>query len=425
MRHSDRPISHPAEDVLGRSDFALALAHSIDQLKVAKDGFVIGLIGEWGSGKSSVVELTLRFLRHVEMARLSANARGEGKLTLERLDEMSDRFLRVEPIINKLKEDNRDVALWERHHRDGEFLRACGSQDDANVASEYWDLLQKTERTPGNLIVRFSPWLIAGSAELASALISDVARATGEKLGEEVREAFASLLSRLAQVAPLAGAAVDVATGGAFGGLISASLDVSDKLARRMTTGPTLDGVRMRLRRTLGALKDCKIIVVVDDLDRLTPAEAAEMVSLVKGLGDLPNVVYILCFDEIRLASLVTSALTLDGNEYLQKIVQYPVHLPPLETDDLARLLEADLGDMLPNLSNRNWQRISAAWLSFLQFYIRTPRDVRRLMNAFSVVSAGLADHTDPVDLLILEAIRIHEPRIYDWVRRNISSLTS
>lgn len=63
MHHSDRPISHPNDDVLGRSDFALALARSIDQLSVARDGFVIGLIGAWGTGKSSVVELTIRYLR--------------------------------------------------------------------------------------------------------------------------------------------------------------------------------------------------------------------------------------------------------------------------------------------------------------------------------------------------------------------------
>jgi predicted KAP-like P-loop ATPase len=419
MRHSDRPISHPDDDVLGRSDFALALARSIDQLSVAKDGFVIGLIGGWGAGKSSVVELTLRHLKHGEMAR----ADGTDAPNLEDLDEMSRRFSRVEAVTDAFLASNMDVDLWERHHRDREFLKACGSTEDAALALEYWRLKRKVENDPRNIVVRFSPWLFPGKAELASSLISDLARAIGEKLGSEVREAFASVLSRLAQAVPLAGAVTDVYTGGALGGLLSSSVDISDKLAKRLTTGPTLESVRDRLRRALRALGDRKVVVVVDDLDRLTPSEAVEMASLLKGLGDLPNVVYLLCYDEERLASLINTELELDGNEFLQKIVQYPVHLPPLDGTDITRLLDADLQDILPDLQDGDRRRLSHAWLLVLRHYLRTPRDVRRLVNAYSVASAGLADHTDPVDLLILETIRINEPSIYDWVRQNLDQL--
>jgi predicted KAP-like P-loop ATPase len=51
MRYSDRPITRPGEDALGRASFALELARSIDNLSVAGDGFVMALVGEWGSGK--------------------------------------------------------------------------------------------------------------------------------------------------------------------------------------------------------------------------------------------------------------------------------------------------------------------------------------------------------------------------------------
>ncbi|MBY5612227.1 hypothetical protein HFO32_25940 [Rhizobium leguminosarum] len=421
MRHSDRPISHPDDDVLGRSDFALALARSIDQLNVAKDGFVIGLIGAWGSGKSSVVELTLRYLKHVEMMRAN-NATGNAP-SLQELEEMSRQFSRVEPVIEALIASKLNVDLWERNHRDSEFLRACGSEEDAALALNYWRLIRQIESDPRSIIVRFSPWLFPGKAELVSAFISELARAVGEKLGSEVREAFASVLSRLTQAVPLAGAATDVMTGGAFGGLFSVGIDLSDRLAKRLTTGPTLESVRDRLRKTLRGFDTKKIVVVVDDLDRLTPDEAVAMVSLIKGLGDLPNVVYLLCFDEERLARLIRTALRLDGQEFLQKIVQYPVHLPPVEATDISRLLDADLREILPELETDDQRRLGNAWFLVLRHYLQTPRDVRRLMNAFSVASAGLGDHTDPIDLLVLETIRINEPSIYNWVRQNLDQL--
>lgn len=133
MRHSDRPITQASEDVLDRKDFARALGHAIDHLSVAKDGFVIGLIGPWGSGKSSVVEMTLRNVRHQEMVAASA---GTDTLTLDQLDLMSNQFAKIEPVISSFRNTNLDVTLWERQHRDREFLRSCGSPDEARLASK-------------------------------------------------------------------------------------------------------------------------------------------------------------------------------------------------------------------------------------------------------------------------------------------------
>jgi hypothetical protein len=74
VRYSDRPILRPGQDALGRANFSLALARAIDQLVIAQEGFVIAILGEWGSGKSSVIELILRFLTHLEMERASQTA---------------------------------------------------------------------------------------------------------------------------------------------------------------------------------------------------------------------------------------------------------------------------------------------------------------------------------------------------------------
>lgn len=421
MRHSDRPITHPGEDLLERGDFALALAQSIDNLKLVSNGFVIGLIGPWGSGKSSVVELTLRYLKHIEMQRLSGAC--NERLTLPDLDSMADQFLRVKPSIDSYVNRGLDVNLWDRRHSSQEFLRACRSAENAELAERYWSLTKRLEQSPRNIVIRFSPWLIAGNAELASALLSDMARVLGEKLGQEVQDAFAALLDRLSQVAPLAGAAVDATTFGAFGGLFAAGIDLSSRFARRLTTGPTLENVRERLRIKLRALDGYKIVVVIDDLDRLTPSEAVEMVSLVKGLGDLPNVLYLLCYDEMRLADLIKCGSNLDGSQFLEKIIQYPVHVPPVDAALLSRMIDKDLGELLGTLDNADSQRLSVVWFNIIRHYVQTPRDARRLVNAFSVAIAGLGDHTDSIDLLVLETIRVNEPSIYNWLRQNLDQL--
>ncbi|EFU15381.1 P-loop NTPase fold protein [Enterococcus faecalis] len=56
MLNSDVPIKSLDEDLLGRKNFAAQLAQSIvnyDQI----DSFNIGLYGEWGSGKTSTINM--------------------------------------------------------------------------------------------------------------------------------------------------------------------------------------------------------------------------------------------------------------------------------------------------------------------------------------------------------------------------------
>ena len=64
----DRPIKSETEDVLGFSSFADALARSLTEM-APDDGLVVSVEGEWGSGKTSAIELTHRRVILRELAR--------------------------------------------------------------------------------------------------------------------------------------------------------------------------------------------------------------------------------------------------------------------------------------------------------------------------------------------------------------------
>ena len=61
MFSSDAPIIRPEDDLLGRNTFAKQLAQTLLRLNT-KDTFTIGLSGKWGSGKTSLVNMTLNEL---------------------------------------------------------------------------------------------------------------------------------------------------------------------------------------------------------------------------------------------------------------------------------------------------------------------------------------------------------------------------
>jgi predicted KAP-like P-loop ATPase len=430
MLYGDRPISSPRQDALGRAGFALELARAIDNLNLANDGFVMGLLGDWGSGKSSVIELIVRYLRHIEMMSASnrpilreANAQPR---SLDDLEDMSFVYEKIEPRVFAMAQPNRNLTHWERSNRRQEFARWLGSSSEAEIADRYFQLKLDVESRPRNVVVRFSPWLISGKAELAQALLSELARGLGEKLGNEVAASFGTLLKRLSEFAPVAGSGLDAVSGIHFGRLAGTALGTwSGRVAQTMISGPTLEEARERLKTALRQRRDQKVVVIIDDLDRLTPAEAFEMVSLVKTLGDLPNVLYFLSYSHAQLAALIKSAIDLDGHEFLEKIVQYPKHLPPIDEADLSNLLNADLENLLSDVSAEESTRLSEGWYFTFRHYLTTPRHVRRFINAYSVSLSALAGHTNRIDLALLTVLELYEPSVYAWLRSNMDIVAS
>ena len=148
------------------------------------------------------------------------------------------------------------------------------------------------------------------------------------------------------------------------------------------------------------------------------------MVSLVKSLGDLPNVIYLLSFDQGNLVKLLSEGTKLNGADYLEKIVQYPIHLPPILGNGLASLLDADLSEIIGQLDASQSRRLGLTWHFVFRHYLKTPRDVRLYANSVAVAMASQRDFVDPVDLLLLELFRLHEPDLYVWLRENLDELT-
>lgn len=427
MRYADAPIYRPKEDVLGRSDFALALAKAIDNIATAREGFVISIVGEWGAGKSSVVEMIIRHLTHLEMERASREVLwGDTQATphdLAEIESLAEVFDTIKLRVDEYNTLDLNFSATQRLYSKNIFQSWLRSDAQTDQADKYWRLLCKINEHRRTTIVRFSPWLIAGRSELANALLSELARALGQQFGDELKDAFASLLGRLSELAPIAGVGLDAVTTPGIGKLLSLGTKWSAEFAATLTSGPTLDGLRENLRRALAKIENQRILIIVDDLDRLTPNEALEMISLVKSLGSLPNVVYLLSYDENNLAKLINQATHLNGNEFIKKIVQYSVNLPPISQDALSQLLDTYLSESLGDLSESEQSRIGYIWLLVLKHYIRTPRDIRLFANSVIFALSSLRDVVDKVDLLTLEALRIFEPRIYQFIRENIDEL--
>jgi predicted KAP-like P-loop ATPase len=88
--------------------------------------------------------------------------------------------------------------------------------------------------------------------------------------------------------------------------------------------------------------------VTIDDLDRLEPGEAVEILRLMRAVADFPNVVYIACFDRDVLADAVANTLHIeDGSSFLEKIFQATVTVPSPDGFDLRHWLQSELSALI------------------------------------------------------------------------------
>lgn len=63
---------------------------------------------------------------------------------------------------------------------------------------------------------------------------------------------------------------------------------------------------------------------MLDDLDRLEPAQAVEVIRLVKSVADFPRFRYLLCYDKAVLSEAIRQGLGVtDGSLYLQKLCKF------------------------------------------------------------------------------------------------------
>lgn len=155
-----------------------------------------------------------------------------------------------------------------------------------------------------------------------------------------------------------------------------------------------------------------RIIVLIDDLDRLNKEEALDILRLVRLVGDFPNITYLLAFDREILETLIAPTKN-EGADYLNKIIQVNRALPEIpqyRIDDyfVEQLnLEFSLLGSEAVFTAEAWPDV---YHEIVKPHIKTLRDVKRLILGMRLTLKTLGTKINLVDLVALESIRIFEP---------------
>jgi hypothetical protein len=281
--------------------------------------------------------------------------------------------------------------------------------------------LRETENGEGWLIAELNPWLYSDLESLTQALFSEIREALPkDERWSEVRQrigGFGRAISPLGKATAVFGLDSE--------GLIQ---EVSNRVSGDTSASAAKRKAEEALRKA-----GRPVLVVMDDLDRLTPEELLVVFKLVRLVGHLPGVYYLISFDERTLLD-VLQRTELVGNseprarEFLEKIVQVRLDLPAFRERDADLLVDRSLAAVLAShnltLTPDEQQRLSEAYYRYLQARLRTPRAIKRFFGQADATLSQLTGNVDIVDFLLVTFLRTSEPRAYQLLWQHRAELT-
>lgn len=278
--------------------------------------------------------------------------------------------------------------------------------------------LEKGPAVERPVVVSFNPWWFSGQENLAKAFLGQLQAVLPAK-----HSGFKALGNKLAEFGGALGGVADLA-GAAFG--IPLGGKVIEAGAKLMATKPkdvpalkkTVSGLLMEEKK--------RVLVVIDDIDRLAPDEVRQLFTVIKALADFPYVTYLLAFDREVAATAISEQTGLPGDRYLEKIIQVPFELPRVDKTTLRQALFTKLDVVIANtpegrFDQGHWANVFQSGLDPL---FTVPRDIVRLTNALSVTYPAVLGEVNPVDFIAIECLRVFLPVVYDAIRTSSDEFT-
>lgn len=162
--------------------------------------------------------------------------------------------------------------------------------------------------------------------------------------------------------------------------------------------------------------KDKRVLVIIDDVDRLDGAELRALLRVVRLLGRFRNVHYLMAYDESTIARMLASTgFHGASSEFMEKIVQYPFEVPPASMV-VRRKRSRSVLDSVASADEHSEHRDHL--VKILADGLETPRAASRLREQM-VGLAGLIKvaEVDPLDFTALTWLRINHHAVWDVIR--------
>jgi len=385
----DLPIKMQQHDLLDRAGFSQRLAQAISSWK-NQESLVISLTGAWGSGKTSIKNMALDHLAATKGGQVIEfnpwQWAGQDNLSNAFFAEISRAIQRKDPT-----ESDKQLA---------KLLRSYSRR--LNTGASWADGTAK-----------LLPVLFAST--LATSLLGTLAQGTVAQV----------TWLALTAVSALGSLVLLLKRGGSWLSGWAQKLDEDAK-----DSALTLGQLRAELQKLLSK-RDKPLLIVLDDLDRLSAEQMKKTFQLVKAHMDFANVVFLLLFQRDTVEKGL-SKVGFDGAAYLEKIIQVPFSVPAIAASQLEAILLKRLDAILTREQQLQQRFEKEYWSQMFQRGMRpffsNLRHIYRYASTLEfhcrLLRGTEVAEVNAVDLFALECLRVFAPETYAEMPRHKALLT-
>jgi hypothetical protein len=241
-------------------------------------------------------------------------------------------------------------------------------------------------RESKNIVFWFNPWAVQDW--------NDLWEVFGNRLSEALSEAGIAVDSTWLKVAKTSTAwlgskgAGQIAKAGAAALGKDKAVDAAFGLVSRWLKydGPQIRAIQKKVKQR-------RLVVLIDDLDRCAPELLPQLLLSLRELLDLPGFTFVLAFDDEIVARVLidNNPAWSDGSDFLEKILDFRFHLPSITEKQKERLVLNAMAKYCPFVPQDSTKMIE-------DLLPDTPRKLKTLVRSLAALRPKIERH-DPDEL--------------------------
>jgi len=262
----------------------------------------------------------------------------------------------------------------------------------------------------GWTVVDFSPWSAADVTNITAEFISALAGAFPDRKGKKLRRSLAKYARfgvPALRAIPIAGDSVE---------------KIADAALTYAASQPAWHVTFKQISQEV-ARQGKRVLVIVDDVDRLDYEELRTALRVVRLLGRFQDVHYLLAYDQVTIdRNLRAGNSEGSSSEFMEKIVQHPFEVPPVpmvtRRSWCREIVDAHTRVTVVHDLENYYLEQKEQLIGLLANGIETPRSARRLREQLDGLESLAANaEIDALDFIALTWLRLTQHGVWDDIR--------
>ncbi len=283
-----------------------------------------------------------------------------------------------------------------------------GKTSIINMVTNYWNNESESE----NIIIHFDPWYFSNKDNLLFQFFDILSNFNNKEFTDTVNTDNLKKLGK---------SLINMTSFNLNFGL--GSININPEINNTLNDEETLLDLKNKISKDFENFKNSKkkVIIIIDNIDRLSDKEVQQILMLVKSLADFPHVIYILSFDKDAVLGSLKNLNIYSPELFLEKIIQIPIVVPEIRKFQLNNLIESNLEDFYKKYHN-NKDTLNDDFLdicSDLSMFINNLRDLYRYINIITFYFSTFKDDVNINDFMLILAVQLFEYKIYNEIKSN------